>query len=176
MQFDQFPMRQVHLDFHTSPHIPDVGADWDREHFIQTLQRAHVNSITVFAKCHHGMNYYPSKVGPVHPSLSFDLLGAQIEACHSVGIRCPIYVSVVWDVSAAERHPEWRQIDQDGRQVGRGPLEGERGWPWLCVNTAYTDELVAQTEELMAHVRLRWILLRHRDVQRRWLFVRQLPV
>lgn len=150
MKFDRFPMRQVHLDFHTSPHIPDVGADWDRDHFISTLQRAHVNSITVFAKCHHGMNYYPTKVGPVHPSLQFDLLGAQIEACHSVGIRCPIYVSVVWDVSAAERHPEWRQIDQDGRQVGRGPLEGGRGWPWLCVNTAYTDELVAQTEELMA--------------------------
>ena len=55
-----FPMRQVHLDFHTSPDIPDVGTDWDAQHFVETLQQAHVNSITVFAKCHHGMNYYPT--------------------------------------------------------------------------------------------------------------------
>lgn len=150
MRFPVFPMRQVHLDFHTSPDIPDVGADWDAEHFVSTLQRAHVNSITVFAKCHHGMNYYPTKVGPIHPSLNFDLLGAQIEACHKAGIRCPIYVSVVWDVSAAERHPEWRQIAGDGKQIGRSPLESGRGWPWLCVNNAYTDELIAQTEELMS--------------------------
>lgn len=145
-----FPMRQVHLDFHTSPDIPGIGADWNAGHFIDTLRRARVNSITVFAKCHHGMNYYPSQIGPVHPSLEFDLLGAQIEACHQAGIRAPIYLSVVWDVSASERHPEWRQVGLDGKNIGRAPLESGRGWPWLCVNNAYTDELIAQTEELMA--------------------------
>jgi alpha-L-fucosidase len=53
--------RQVHLDFHTSPFIPDVAADFDAEEFVSTFQRAHVNSVTVFAKCHHGMCYYPTK-------------------------------------------------------------------------------------------------------------------
>ena len=145
-----FPMRQVHLDFHTSPDIPDVGADWDARHFVATLQAARVNSITLFAKCHHGMNYYPTKIGPVHPALKFDLLGAQIEACHQAGIRCPIYLSIVWDVSAAQRHPEWRQVGHHGKLIGRGPLEPGRGWPWLCINNAYADELIGQTEELMA--------------------------
>ncbi|QBD83086.1 hypothetical protein EPA93_46845 [Ktedonosporobacter rubrisoli] len=152
MEFPTFPMRQVHLDFHTSPDIPDVGADWDADHFIETLTRARVNSITVFAKCHHGMNYYPTRIGTVHPSLKFDLLGAQIEACHRAGIRCPIYLSVCWDVAAAERHPEWRQIDKDGRQMGGGPFDAYfTNWPYLCVNTAYADELIAQTEELLAN-------------------------
>jgi hypothetical protein len=151
VDFPIFPMRQVHLDFHTSPDIPDVGADWDADHFIRTLTEARVNSITVFAKCHHGMNYYPTKVGPVHPSLKFDLLGEQIEACHRAGIRCPIYLSVCWDVSAAQRHPEWRQVDKNGRLVGGGPFDAYfTNWPWLCVNNAYTDELIAQTEELLA--------------------------
>lgn len=145
-----FPLRQVHLDFHNSNEIPDIGADWNAQHFIQTLQRAHVESITVFAKCHHGLNYYPSQIGPVHPSLEFDLLGAQIEACHKAGIRAPIYLSVVWDMSAAERHPEWRQVNGDGKLTGRGPFDsGHFEWSWMCVNTAYTDELIAQTEELM---------------------------
>ncbi len=147
------PMRQVHLDFHTSPDIPDVGADWDAGAFVDTLKKAHVNSINLFAKCHHGMNYYPTKIGPVHPALKFDLLGEQIEACHRAGIQCPIYISICWDVSASERHPAWRQVDKNGSLVGRTPLDagwGGSGWPWLCVNNAYVDELLAQTEELMS--------------------------
>lgn len=142
-------MRQVHLDFHTSPDIPDVGVDWDADHFVETLQRAHVNSVTIFATCHHGMSYYPSKVAPVHPSLKFDLLGEQIEALHRVGIRCPIYLTVGWNVSAAERHPEWRQVDIHGKNVGGYPFEPS--WPWMCVGTDYTEELIAQTEELLAN-------------------------
>ena len=148
MKFPVFPMRQIHLDFHTSPDIPDVGADWDGPHFAQTLKRAHVNSVTIFAKCHHGMNYYPTRIGPVHPSLKFDLLGEQIAACHKEGIRCPIYLTVVWDVSAAQRHPEWRQVDNTGKLVGPDPVSP--GWPWMCLNNAYTEELLAQTEELIA--------------------------
>jgi len=45
-----FPLRQIHLDFHTAPNIPNVGADWDAELFVHTLRRAHVSSITLFAK------------------------------------------------------------------------------------------------------------------------------
>jgi hypothetical protein len=143
-------MRQVHLDFHTSPDVPEVGTDWDPDHFVQTLERARVNSVTIFATCHHGMCYYPSKVATVHPALKFDLLGQQIEACHKRGIRCPIYLTVAWNVDAALRHPEWRQVDITGKQVGAGPLDA--GWPWLCVNAAgagYAEELLAQTNEII---------------------------
>jgi Hypothetical glycosyl hydrolase 6 len=149
MRFSNFPLRQVHLDFHTSPDIPDVGADWDAAHWTKTLTQARVNSIVLFAKCHHGMNYYPSQIGPVHPGMAIDLLGEQISACQAAGIRVLVYISAAWDMSAAERHPEWRQIDVNGRQVGRAPLESGWGWPWLCLNTAYADELIAQTNELI---------------------------
>lgn len=148
MNFPNFPMRQIHLDFHTAPEIPDVGADWDPDHFVATLKAARVNSVTVFAMCHHGMCYYPSQIGTVHPSLKFDLLGEQIEGLHRAGIRAPVYITVVWNVDAARRHPDWRQVDVSGKQVGPDPLSP--GWPWLCVNNAYTDQLIAQTEELMA--------------------------
>src|SRR5689334_6927697 len=84
--------RQIHLDFHTSPLIPDVGRDFDPQGFADTFRFAHADSVTVFGKCHHGMCYYPSKVGPVHPSLDFDLMGGQIEALHKVGIKAPIYL------------------------------------------------------------------------------------
>lgn len=108
--------RQVHLDFHTSPHIPGVGADFDAKEFADTFKRAHVNSVTLFAKCHHGYAYYPSKVCAPHPALApgRDLLGEQIEALHRVGIRCPIYITVGWDELATQNHPEWREMFKDG--------------------------------------------------------------
>ena len=53
--------RQVHLDFHTGPWIGDVGREFDARDFARTMKRAHVDSVTVFAKCHHGHLYYQTK-------------------------------------------------------------------------------------------------------------------
>ena len=53
-KFPELRFRQVHLDFHTSEHIGDVGAEFDENQFIGALKKGHVNSITLFAMCHHG--------------------------------------------------------------------------------------------------------------------------
>lgn len=45
--------RQIHLDFHTSGHIPDIGINFDPDEFASTLKKAHVNSVTCFGRCHH---------------------------------------------------------------------------------------------------------------------------
>lgn len=144
----ELPFRQVHLDFHTSPLIPDVGVDFDPEEFAKTLKDAYVNSITVFAKCHHGMSYYPTKVGMVHPSLKRDLLGEMVEACHREGIRVCAYISVVWDEYSASKHADWLQVNKDGTLAGRPPF-GNRGWRFLCMNSPYVDYVAEQTEEVL---------------------------
>lgn len=56
--------RQVHLDFHTSGLIPDIGAEFDPDEFAAAVEKAHVDSITCFARCHHGWLYYDSKAMP----------------------------------------------------------------------------------------------------------------
>src|SRR5262245_47298134 len=101
--------RQIHLDFHTGPAINDVGRDFDAKAFAARMKEAHVNSVTVFAKCHHGHLYYNTKHPARHPGLKrgLDLLGEQVEALHSAGIRAPIYISVQCDEYAGEIHPEW---------------------------------------------------------------------
>lgn len=139
--------RQVHLDFHTSPLIPDVGRDFDAEAFAEMVQSACIDSITCFAKCHHGMSYYPTKTGKVHPALGFDLLGAQIEACHQRGIRVPIYLTCVWDNHMADLHPGWQQRKADGSLIG--PELGKPGWKWICLNSPYLDYQEGQTKELL---------------------------
>jgi len=140
--------RQVHLDFHTPGEIPDVGIDFDPAQFARTVVDAHIDSVTVFSKCHHGYSYHPTNVGTMHPSLTFDLMGAQVEALHGAGVRAPIYVSVGWDELMADAHPEWRQVDGDGRFVGRGPREVP-GWRLMDLASPYADYVLAQTTEVL---------------------------
>jgi hypothetical protein len=94
--------RQIHLDFHTSEHIPGVGSAFDPDAFVATLRQAHVDSIA-FAKYHHGWSYYPTRVGAPHPSLARpDLLGDMITALKAADIR-PIYIPSVGRAQRA--HP-----------------------------------------------------------------------
>lgn len=67
--------RQVHLDFHTSEAIPGIANEFSKSQFQSMLRAGHVDSITVFSKCHHGWAYHPSEANEIHPQLSFDLLG-----------------------------------------------------------------------------------------------------
>ena len=104
--------RQIHLDFHTSPHIPGIGAKFDKARWQDALREARVNSVTLFSKCHHGWSYHPTRVGRMHPHLNFDLLRAQYDACKEIGIAAPIYLSAGVDNLVAVEHPEWREITE----------------------------------------------------------------
>ncbi|HVR69634.1 MAG TPA: alpha-amylase family protein [Vicinamibacteria bacterium] len=145
--------RQVHLDYHTSPHIPDVAAAFDPEEFVSTLVRARVDSVTCFARCHHGYIYYDTKRFPErrHPHLERNLLAEQIEACHRRDIRVPIYVTVQWDQYTADAEPGWRMVTETGALQGTPPFE-PGFYRRLCLNSPYPDFLKAHLEELFAVV------------------------
>lgn len=135
-------LRQVHLDFHTSELIPEIGADFSGEQFAESLRRGHVDSITLFSKCHHGLSYHPTEVGETHPNLKFDLLGEQIKAAHSIGVKTPVYLSAGFDELAARKHPEYLLRPKDDT------VHWDRaGYKYMCMNTPYLDYLIAQIEE-----------------------------
>ena len=98
--------RQIHLDFHTNGTL-SVGDKFSKEQFQAALKAGHINSITVFSKCHHGYSYHPTEVNEMHPGLKFDLLGAQLEACKEIGVNAPVYISAGLDEKEAEKHPEY---------------------------------------------------------------------
>ena len=141
--------RQVHLDFHTSPLIPDVAKDFDPERYADTLARAHVDSVTTFARCHHGLIYYDTKAFPErrHPNLRRNLLPEQVAACHRRNIRVPIYVTVQWDQFTADAHPEWRIVTETGALEGTPPYEAGF-YRRLCLNSPYPEFLKAHVKEL----------------------------
>ena len=138
--------RQVHLDFHTSEHIPDIGIKFDKTRFQEALLLGKVESITLFSKCHHGWSYHPTKVNEMHPNLKFDLLKAQIEASHEIGVKTPVYISAGLDEKVAVAHPEWQTIDV--REHENGDVKFPYfGFHLLCLNTPYLEDLLAQVKE-----------------------------
>lgn len=149
--------RQVHLDFHTSEDLPGIGSQFSKEQFQEALQTGHVNLINVFGKCHHSWSYYPTQIGAPHPNLHGDLLGQQIEACHEIGVKAPVYYTVGWSANDAEQHPEWLIRDRDGGYVSRAPWPTDVTpetpkptfqWKELCVTGGYHELIAAQTEEI----------------------------
>ena len=139
--------RQVHLDFHTSEKIEGIGRNFNKKEFQQALIKGHVNSITLFAKCHHGWAYFPSKANEMHPNLDFDLLGAQIEAAHEIGVKTPVYLSAGMDEKTVRNHPEWLRENYDN-SMGSG-VSFETAWYHpLCMNSPYLDYLLAQIKEV----------------------------
>jgi hypothetical protein len=146
--------RQVHLDFHTSEHCPDVGAGFDEEQFVGALKLGHVDTINLFGMGHHGWCYYPTKLGLAHPNLKTDLLGRQLRACADADIRTTVYITVGWNDKASREHPEWLVRHPDGTVDGpplRHPYTPRpNGWYRLCTNSPYLDEVVLPvTREVM---------------------------
>ncbi|SHJ11188.1 Beta-galactosidase trimerisation domain-containing protein [Clostridium amylolyticum] len=132
--------RQVHLDFHTSEYIPMVAQEFDAEKFADTLKKANIDSITCFARCHHGWVYYPSKKTPelIHPNLvNKNLLLEQIEACHKNNINVPIYTTVQWDGHVAETHPEWLCVDENGEFINSQNIPKPHFYYTICLNSGY---------------------------------------
>ncbi|HEX7490467.1 MAG TPA: alpha-amylase family protein [Candidatus Limnocylindrales bacterium] len=139
-----------------------IAEEFDATAFAETMRVAHVESVNVFARCHHGFSYYPTKVGTTHPGLGFDLLGRQIEALHAVGIKAIAYVTIGWDDLAAARDPGWVVVDRDGRLDARAPLTAPSiagglspdddpmapRWSLLDPSTGYGDYVCDQVREL----------------------------
>jgi hypothetical protein len=142
--------RQVHLDFHTSKAITGIGSEFDPDEFASTVEKAKVNSITCFARCHHGWIYFDTELFPErrHPHLTRDLLREQIEACHARNIRVPIYITVQWDHLTANQHPEWLIMNDQGCISGTPPYQAGF-YRRICLNTPYVDFLKKHVQEVL---------------------------
>ncbi|WP_028563798.1 alpha-amylase family protein [Paenibacillus pinihumi] len=139
--------RQVHLDFHTSEAIAGIGAEFNKAQFQAMLKEGHIDSITIFAKCHHGWAYHKTQANEMHPGLAFDLLGAQIEAAHEIGVKTPVYLSAGLDERLARRHPEWLYRQQD-ESINWTRDFLTPGYHEFCLNTPYLELLLSQVEEV----------------------------
>lgn len=141
--------RQVHLDCHTSGLLEHIGESFNKEEFQNALKIGHVDSMTIFSKCHHGWSYHPTKVNEIHPHLKFDLMKAQMEACEEIDVKTPIYISAGLDEKEAVRRPEWLARLADESMTWVKDFINVPGFHLMCFNTGYLDLLLKHIEEVM---------------------------
>ncbi len=164
MPLAPFPRRAIHLDCHTPPGVRDPGRDFDAEAFAATLRAAHVEFVTVFARCNLGFAYYPTRIGVPYPGLKKDLLGGMVQACHRRGIAVAAYFNAGLDHEHAVQHREWVKLNALGQVYGIKlkavktpsgyavePDAGPHGhfFRRMCLNTGYGRHLLAMTEEVL---------------------------
>ncbi len=148
--------RCVHLDFHTSEYIEKIGENFDAKAFAKRVKDANIESMTVFAKCHHGWTYYPSKYGETHPHLKFDLLKAQVDALHAEGVKAPVYYPIGWSHNDARLYPECIYRGADGSVLMEsGKFDGaddeprpNASWVTLCHSGKYRELIYNQIREI----------------------------
>jgi len=142
--------RRVFLDMHLPdwdadehmPHPPgpattaDVASGLDPVALAERWAGARVEVAVVFAKCQYGNFYCHLPERRPHSGLAGqDFLGEMVEQAHARGIRVLAYYSNRWDAAVAREHPQWRQLDADGR-----PTPGR--WPALCLSSPYRQQVV----------------------------------
>jgi len=142
--------RKVHLDFHNSEHVTAIGDKFSASEWGKRLLDGNIDSIVIFAKDMHGYFYYPSEYGPVHPGLSFDLLGEQIKVCKETGIAVYAYYCAAWDHYRSNVHHEWNMLKKDGSDYR--PAEGQTpGWTALCLgNKDFVDQMAKDVTEFIS--------------------------
>ena len=154
LNLPQGPWRKVHLDFHNSKHVSKIGADFNADQWGDQLVSGNVDGIVVFAKDMHGLSYYPSEIGPVHPGLSFDMLDQQVKTCRERDIEVYAYYCTTWDHYLFDTYPEWRVLMRDGTDFG--PADGNPpGWTALCLaNQNFVDLMANQVAEFLSKYEL----------------------
>lgn len=140
--------RQVHLDFHTSPAIPGVGARFDKAQFQAELKRGHVDCIRDLLEGASWLVPPSHDRGADAPSLSFDLLDAQVAACRELDVN---HRSTSPRASTTLRRPSIRMAPYRARRQvrGLGEIAGRAGFHQMCFNTPYLDYLCAQIREVV---------------------------
>lgn len=144
----ELTFREIHLDFHTGEHVPSVAHDYSDEEFEEILKLGKIDSINLFAKCHHGLFYYYDTKYTVHPNLKTDLLPRMIAVCEKNDVDYAVYISAGLDEYNAKKHPEWLCRDKEGHTQWTSD-HTKAGYRLLCFNSPYLNELKRQTKEIV---------------------------
>ncbi|MBX7258072.1 MAG: alpha-L-fucosidase [Candidatus Hydrogenedentes bacterium] len=105
----------LHYDLHPGPQDTELGRETTYEHIRAMLEKVKPDYVQYDCKGHPGWTGYPSKVGSPSPGIVNDALAVWRKVTKDMGIPLSIHYSGVWDTRAIELHPEWANINAEGK-------------------------------------------------------------
>jgi hypothetical protein len=134
------------IDNHITEDDPSFMTMFEPADYVVMVKRAGIDAAMVYACCHNGNCYYPTKVGHMHKNLhGRDLFGEVVSLLRQVRITPIAYYTTIYHNQSAITHPEWRMQDITGAQ------HDKRYW-WSCPNSdGYREFVKAQISEIIAY-------------------------
>ena len=135
----------------TDMHIHDTDdkflSEFNAEEYYQNLLTAKIQSPMIYLHSHVGLSNYPTETGRTHKFFTEgeNQIKKLIGLCKDGGMKVVGYYSLIFNNWATENHPEWEQIDENGKTWR------ERGQRYgLCCpnNQEYREFVKVQIDEL----------------------------
>ena len=134
------------IDNHIAEDDPSFMTKFDPAQYVAMVKKAGTEAAMVYATCHNGNCYYPTKVGHQHVNLKGrDIFGETVDGLRQAGIVPVAYYTSIYHNHSAKTHPAWRVTFSNGGQ------HGGRYW-WSCPNhDEYRAFVLAQVSEIIAY-------------------------
>lgn len=112
---------RILVDNHITEDNPRFMSEFDPAQYAAMMKKARVDSAMIYACCHNGNCYYPTKVGHMHRNLNGrDIFGETVKLLKKEGIVPIAYYTAIYHNNAAKNHSKWRTKDcLDNNQSGR---------------------------------------------------------
>ena len=139
--------RAIHYDFHTSPGIDNILANFDAEKFAEQLENAHIEYANVAARCNMGYSYYNTKIGKKYPGLGDrDPLKEMIDACHKRNIGVTAYINVGLNHELMADNYGWLKINKYGAVYSTN--KQDNFFRLMCYNSGYRQHFLNELREI----------------------------
>ena len=143
-------------DNHTHMENPDVGKNFDPEHFTDEIKKCGVDFLAFHARCNTGMAYYNTKIGTRHPALQYDLFGKLAECCQKKEIALLAYFNGGISTMEAVAHREWQTQYMPGTgyygQITPFALT-------MCYNSPFRNHLIAMVKEIVTNYKVEGVFI-----------------
>jgi len=107
------------IDNHIAESDPLLMSRFDPAQYVDMVKTAEVETAMVYACCHNGNCYYPTKVGHMHANLGGrDIFGETVALLRKEGIVPTAYYTTIFHNHSAKTNPSWRMEDPHGEQHG----------------------------------------------------------
>ncbi|MFH0796263.1 MAG: alpha-L-fucosidase, partial [Candidatus Omnitrophota bacterium] len=136
---------RILVDNHITEDDPSFMTKFDPAKYVAMMKNAGVEAAMVYACCHNGNCYYPTKVGHMHKNLNGrDIFGEIAGLLRKEGIVTVAYYTVVFHNQSSKTHPDWRIEDFNGQRFGR--------YWFTCPNSReYREFVKKQLAEILAY-------------------------
>lgn len=136
------------VDYH-SPAPPIVTLEnLDVLEWEERLKLAKVDNLYLVCKDYWGSCYYDTRVGYMHPGLTFDFVGEMAQMLKANHIEFVACYSLGLDTHAVNRHPAWGA--RDARYKIQRVMDGDLPkWHRCCTMTEYMKLAIEQIEEIL---------------------------